>query len=114
MDSNSCGSLQQRLGAVTLKQDDNQAIQLFEWTGTAVSRTDDLAQEISSLKTKYRSAEDTINQLNSQLEELIQAKNEHDDQLVAKFAKLLNEKKLKIRNQQRLLATANVDSSKRK
>jgi predicted nuclease with TOPRIM domain len=99
---------------VTLKQDDDQVIQLFDWTGTAVQRADALAQEISGLRTKYKSAEDTISQLNSRLEELVQAKNEHDDQLIAKFAKLLNEKKLKIRNQQRLLATADVNSAKRK
>ncbi|KAL1958337.1 hypothetical protein VTO42DRAFT_4654 [Malbranchea cinnamomea] len=105
-------SITQRLGAVTLKQDDDQAIQLFDWTGTAVGRANDLANEITNLKAKYRQAEETIHQLTSQLEDLIQAKNEHEDQLIAKFAKLLNEKKLKIRNQQRLLATAKIDSEK--
>lgn len=57
-------------------------------------------------------AEETIGKLNTQLEELIQAKTDHDDQLIAKFVQLLNEKKLKIRNQQRLLASAKVDSNK--
>lgn len=79
-----------------------------------MERGNSLANEISSLKTKYREAEETITKLNAQLEDLITAKNEHDDQLIAKFAKLLNEKKLKIRNQQRLLATANVNEAKRK
>lgn len=104
--------LQQRLGTVTLKQDDDQAIQLFDWTGVAASRADNLGEEISTLKTKYREAETTIKQLHSQLEELIEAKNEHDDQLIGKFVQLLNEKKLKIRNQQRLLSTAKVDPEK--
>lgn len=104
---------QQRLGAVTLKQNDDEAIELFEWSGIAVERGNSLADEISSLKTKYREAEETITKLNAQLEDLITAKNEHDDQLIAKFAKLLNEKKLKIRNQQRLLATANVNEATR-
>lgn len=79
-----------------------------------MSRGNDLANEISNLKTKYRDAENTISQLNTKLEDLITAKNEHDDQLIAKFAKLLNEKKLMIRNQKRLLATAKVDDSKRR
>lgn len=57
-------------------------------------------------------AEETITKLNTQLEDLVQAKNDHDDQLVAKFVQLLNEKKLKIRNQQRLLASANIDTNK--
>jgi len=91
-----------------LKQDDAQAIQLFDWTGIAVSRAHALEEQISSLRNKYSTAEDTISRLNSQLEELIHAKNNHDDELIAKFVQLLNEKKLKIRNQQRLMATANV------
>lgn len=105
-------SITQRLGAVTLQQNDDQAIELFEWAGTAVNRGNKLASEILTLETRYREAEETITKLNSQLEDLITAKNEHDDQLIAKFAKLLNEKKLKIRNQQRLLATANVNEAK--
>ncbi|WEW56326.1 hypothetical protein PRK78_001769 [Emydomyces testavorans] len=105
-------SITQRLGSITLKQDDDQAIQLFDWAELAVTRANHLAQDILSLKAKYRDAENTINQLNSQLEELIQAKKEHEDQLIAKFAQLLNEKKLKIRNQQRLLATAKLDPAK--
>ncbi|EFW22848.1 hypothetical protein D8B26_006418 [Coccidioides posadasii str. Silveira] len=105
-------AITQRLGSITLKQDDDQAIQLFDWSGIAVARANSLSQEIVSLNAKYRDAENTINQLNSQLEELIQAKKEHDDQLVAKFAQLLNEKKLKIRNQQRLLAAAKIDPTK--
>ena len=79
-----------------------------------MNRGNNLANEISSLEIKYREAEETITKLNAQLEDLITAKNEHDDQLIAKFAKLLNEKKLKIRNQQRLLATSNVNEAKRK
>ncbi|KAK2766174.1 hypothetical protein FQN54_007690 [Arachnomyces sp. PD_36] len=102
----------QRLGSITLKQDDDQAIQLFEWNGIAVARANELETEISSLTEKYRVAEETIGKLSNQLEDLIQAKNDHDEQLIAKFVQLLNEKKLKIRNQQRLLASAKIDSSK--
>lgn len=97
---------------MTLKQDDDYDIQLFDWTASAVSRANNLNEEITSLKVKYREAESTIKQLNSQLEELITAKNDHDDQLIGKFVQLLNEKKLKIRNQQRLLATAKIDPAK--
>jgi hypothetical protein len=43
---------------------------------------------------------------------LIRAKEEHEDALLHKFAELLNAKKLKIRDQQRLLATAKVDAEK--
>ena len=77
-----------------------------------MAKANTLESQISSLKEKYRTAEETIGKLNSQLEELIQAKNDHDDQLIAKFVQLLNEKKLKIRNQQRLLSSAKIDPSK--
>lgn len=78
----------------------------------AVTRADELEDELASLAAKYDAVESTIKKLNLQLEELIKAKTEHDDQLIAKFAQLLNEKKLKIRNQQRLLASVNIDPAK--
>ncbi|EDN09761.1 predicted protein [Histoplasma mississippiense (nom. inval.)] len=102
-------TITQRLGTISLKQDDDQAIQLFDWTGLAVTRADELEEGLASLTAKYDAVETTINKLNSQLQELIKVKSEHDDQLIAKFAQLLNEKKLKIRNQQRLLASAKID-----
>lgn len=104
--------LQQRLGSITLRQDDEQAIQLFDWTGVSVARADALEQQIRSLTERYRVAEDTINKLNVQLEKLTQAKSQHEDQLISRFVQLLNQKKLKIRNQQRLLASAKVDPTK--
>jgi hypothetical protein len=103
---------QQRLGSVTLRQDDEQAIQLFDWSGAAVARADALEERLSALTDRYRAAEDAIQRLNKQLEEFMSAKTQHDELLMANFVQLLNEKKLKIRNQQRLLASANVDSEK--
>ncbi|KAF7115103.1 hypothetical protein CNMCM5793_001337 [Aspergillus hiratsukae] len=105
-------SITQRLGSVTLKQDDEQAIQLFDWSGAAVARADALEERLSTLTDRYRAAEDTIQRLNKQLEEFMSAKSQHDELLMANFVQLLNEKKLKIRNQQRLLASAKVDSEK--
>ncbi|RHZ43971.1 uncharacterized protein CDV56_101076 [Aspergillus thermomutatus] len=105
-------SITQRLGSVTLRQDDEQAIQLFDWSGVAVARADALEERLSTLTDRYRAAEDTIQRLNKQLEEFMSAKTEHDELLMANFVQLLNEKKLKIRNQQRLLASAKVDSEK--
>lgn len=52
-----------------------------------------------------------MSKLNQQLEDLIKAKSEHEDALLQKFASLINSKKLKIRDQQRLLATAKVDDA---
>jgi hypothetical protein len=66
------------------------------------------------LTNRYRVAENTIQKLNEQLEDLLRAKDHHETQLVVNFAQLLNEKKLKVRNQQRLLASATVDPAKGK
>ncbi|KAM5464750.1 hypothetical protein MauCBS54593_006843 [Microsporum audouinii] len=99
-------SITQKLGTVTLKQDDEQAIELFEWTGMAVSKANSLGEQVSTLHAKCQEAEDTINKLKTQLEEFIETKNQHDEQLIGKFVGLLNEKKSKIRSQQRLLMKA--------
>ncbi|EEH50458.2 uncharacterized protein PADG_06538 [Paracoccidioides brasiliensis Pb18] len=105
-------TITQRLGTIALKQDDDQAIQLFDWTGIAISRAEGLENQLLSLTAKYTAAESIISKLNAQLQELIKEKAQHDDQLIAKFSQLLNEKKLKIRNQQRLLAMARIDGDK--
>ncbi|EFE34509.1 uncharacterized protein ARB_06910 [Trichophyton benhamiae CBS 112371] len=96
-------ALRKRIDSIT---DDEQAIELYEWTGMAVSKAKALEQQVSNLQSKYREAEDTINKLKAQLEDFIETKNRHDEQLIGKFVGLLNEKKSKIRSQQRLLTKA--------
>ncbi|PLN77099.1 hypothetical protein BDW42DRAFT_177534 [Aspergillus taichungensis] len=105
-------SITQRLGSLTLKQNDEQAIELFDWSGVAVLRAQHLALQLSSLTDRYQAAETTIDELTKQLQDFIQTKNQHEEQLMGSFAQLLNEKKLKIRNQQRLLSSAKVDPEK--
>ncbi|KAJ5576350.1 hypothetical protein N7535_003276 [Penicillium sp. DV-2018c] len=105
-------TITQRLGTFILKQDDEQAVELFEWTGLAAARADRLEQEVSSLTGRYRLAEDTIHRLNEQLQALMDAKIQHETRLMANFVQVLNEKKLKIRNQQRLLASATADATR--
>jgi len=53
--------------------------------------------------------QDAIQQLTSQLDALVLAKKAHEENMLKKFAALLNAKKLKIRDQQRLLVKATVD-----
>lgn len=68
-----------------------------------------LSTTIQHLNEKFAEQKDTISKLENQLDDLIQAKKTHEEELLAKFALLLNEKKLKIREQQRLLAGAKLD-----
>ncbi|OJJ54001.1 hypothetical protein ASPSYDRAFT_82264 [Aspergillus sydowii CBS 593.65] len=105
-------TITQKIGSLSLQQNDEQGIELFEWSNLAVTRADILEQRFNLLLDRFRTAEDTITLLNKQLEEFISLKTEHDQQLISDFAQLLNEKKLKIRNQQRLLASAQVDPEK--
>ncbi|KAK3109449.1 hypothetical protein LTR53_017285, partial [Teratosphaeriaceae sp. CCFEE 6253] len=103
------GGIRQRLGSIELKQDDEQEIDLFTWASTAAAATDGLRQQNSELRTDAGSQEERIAKLSRQLDDLIKAKKDHEDELLKKFAALLNAKKLKIRDQQRLLASAKVD-----
>ena len=54
----------------------------------------------------------TIDDLTIQLDDLVKAKKSHQDEMLRKFAALLNTKKLKIRDQQRLLAHAKVQQAR--
>ncbi|KAL5335236.1 hypothetical protein BJX70DRAFT_375555 [Aspergillus crustosus] len=105
-------SITQRLGSFTLHQDDEQGIELFEWLNIAIARADTIEQRYSTLLVRFHAAENTINSLNKQLQDFIGSKNEDEQQLLLNSAQLLNEKKLKIRNQQRLLACANANPEK--
>ena len=102
--------IHQRLGEISLVRDDDQEIDTIAWVATAVARADSLQKNVLDLQRKFQEQGETVEKLNNQLEELIKAKREHEEALLEKFRELLNTKKLKIRDQQRLLATARVDS----
>lgn len=103
----------QRLGEITLRiLDEEEAadrVELLDWVAVAVDRATLLENEVKNLNVKYEEQGRTIDRLNKQLEELIVAKNEHEASLLQNSQELLNAKKLKIRDQQRLLAGAKVD-----
>lgn len=102
---------QSRLGAVNLQQNDDQEIELFDWTGRAASSTDELQQEVHRLRESLQEQKSVVATLTTQLDDLVEAKKVHESALIHKFAELLNNKKLKIRDQQRLLAHAKVDGN---
>lgn len=88
---------------------EDEAIELFDWTIVAASTSDDLRDQLAKLQSSMTSQQQEIAQLTAQLDDLIKAKKAHEDMLLNKFAALLNSKKLKIRDQQRLLAHAKID-----
>lgn len=84
-------------------------MQLFEWTGLAAAGADELRNELDGFQAAVKAHQGTVEKLTAQLDDLVKAKKEHENELLQKFAELLNTKKLKIRDQQRLLATAKID-----
>jgi hypothetical protein len=66
---------------------------------------------VADLSVKSSEAEAAVTQLQSQLEELIKAKDEDETALLRKFRDLLNEKKIKIREQQQSLAALATNPS---
>ncbi|TKA71008.1 hypothetical protein B0A49_09345 [Cryomyces minteri] len=99
----------QRLGTVTLDQHNEQEIALFDWCGLAAHTATAANADAVALTARCDALQEAIAQLTTQLDDLVTAKKEHEDALIAKFAELLNAKKLKIRDQQRLLAGVKLD-----
>ena len=95
-----------------MKKDEDQEIDTITWVSTAVVRSQVLEQEAEDLRTKSKEQGELIKKLNKQLEDLIASKADHENVLLEKFREILNTKKLKIRDQQRLLATAKVKQGK--
>ena len=104
----------QRLGSIELHQNDDEEVQLFDWTGQAVQDSQSAAAEVARLTSNLVSANSTIKSLESKLDELVKLKEEHDKQMLSQFAALLNEKKAKIRISERILLSANIDPKKLK
>lgn len=106
----SISGIKQRLGELSLEKNENEEIELFDWLETATARCDELVKELTSLDGRYKEQGQKIKVVNQQLEDLIEAKIEHENSLLEKFRELLNAKKLKIRDLHRALAVARVDS----
>ncbi|RAL66369.1 hypothetical protein DID88_006038 [Monilinia fructigena] len=75
-------------------------------------RLDETEEEESASLNGYREQQETLDKLNKDFKESSKLKSENENRLLEKFGILLNEKKLKIRNQQKLLAGATVDPKK--
>lgn len=84
-------------------------IDLFVWSASAADAFKAAQDEVAALNEKLQKQKQEFDDLNARLEDFIKAKEEHENVIFQKFCELLNSKKLKIRDQQRLLASAVVD-----
>lgn len=99
------------MGAISLRYDADEAIELFDWCGAAVEASVARKQAVAELTTRSRDLETAVVELQAQIEELLRAKDEDETALLRKFRDLLNEKKVKIREQQQVLAKASFNAS---
>ena len=104
--------IHKRIGEVVLNKDENYEIDTISWISTAVLRSKSVEQHAEELSRKLKSHEEAVEKLKVQLEDLQQAKISDETALLDKFCEVLNYKKIKIRDQQNLLATAKVDKAK--
>ncbi|KAH7021067.1 uncharacterized protein B0I36DRAFT_28625 [Microdochium trichocladiopsis] len=107
--------IKQRLGSLKLParpendSDVSNEISPFHWCVSILGEQAELQERAATSSAKIESWEHVVDELKDQLQELIKAKEDDETQLLEKFRDLLNEKKVKIRQQQRLLATANLN-----
>ncbi|KAK0626144.1 hypothetical protein B0T14DRAFT_492524 [Immersiella caudata] len=104
--------INQRLGTITLSYKEDEGIELFDWCGNAMLANEKLKSQLADENAKASDLETRVLELKNQLDQLIQAKKAHETELLEKFCLLLNEKKVKIREQQRLLSAAMVDPTR--
>ncbi|KAL7624425.1 hypothetical protein AAE478_005989 [Parahypoxylon ruwenzoriense] len=101
-----------RLGSIPLEEDEKTEISPFEWCVAAIGARSKVEEDLVAATARIRALEGSLKELRDQLDEFIKTKEEDETQLLEKFRDLLNEKKVKIRQQQRLLASADVDPEK--
>lgn len=99
----------QRLGSISLEETEDEEVSTLDWVDVAAATSDELRYQLEALQLLVDSQRDQLSKLSTELDMLVKAKREHEDELLSKFAALLNAKKLKIRDQQRLLNGAKID-----
>lgn len=88
------------------------ALDLFDWCVGFVSARDQQDRELAELRRKYDALEKHVAEETARFEDLQRSKHEFEDEHDSWLRDLLNEKKVKIRMQEQILATANVDQTK--
>ncbi|RYP55448.1 hypothetical protein DL770_010913 [Monosporascus sp. CRB-9-2] len=101
-----------RLGAIKLSENPDEEISPFAWCVSAIAARARVEEELAAAAARASALEASVTELKGQLRELIRAREDDEALLLEKFRDLLNEKKVKIRQQQRLLAAADVDPAK--
>ncbi|KAH6610240.1 hypothetical protein Trco_000260 [Trichoderma cornu-damae] len=101
----------QRLGSIELKHDEDEGIELFAWCAESVDALDRSNVALAEAAARAKELETNVTELKAQLDELVASKQDDETALLLKFRDLLNEKKVKIREQQKVLAAGPFSNS---
>jgi hypothetical protein len=102
---------QMTLGHIELDREPEEELDPIEWAYVSAQAHEATLRELAKLKAKLDGEQGTLDKLNAQLDDFIKAKGEAETAMLQQFMTLLNEKKRKIRDQNRLLASSKVDST---
>ncbi|KAF1961273.1 hypothetical protein CC80DRAFT_234696 [Byssothecium circinans] len=102
------------LGDISLPKDEEVELLPLDWSRISAQNHLRTLQELAMLKSSASSEHDTTSKLRAQLDDFIKTKGETEKEMLQQFMELLNEKKRKIRDQSRVLASAKVDETKGK
>lgn len=98
------------LGEIVLTQDDEFEFNPFAWAQVSAMAHLQTMSEISELRAQMKKEQDTIVKLSAQLDDFIKTRDETEAAMLQYFMELLNEKKRKIRDQNRLLAGVKIEA----
>jgi hypothetical protein len=99
-------SSKQRLGEISIGIAREAGYNVLDWCATAVDFAAESKSTAKSNISKIEELERTVADLKQQLDDLITAKVDDETSLLSKFRDLLNEKKVKIREQQKIIASS--------
>lgn len=102
------------LGSLKLRKSNKAegSIDLFDWCAEAITARDKLAHDVGKLKREHDSLMAVVAEETAKIKDLARSKQEFETTHDSWLKDLLNEKKVKIRTQEQLLATAHVDPDK--
>lgn len=99
------------MGTIKLEKNPELGLDIFEWCGILAESRSAIQGSLDEVRAKATRLEATVDGLKAQLQEFIAAKESDETELLEKFKTLLNEKKVKIREQQKLLTAARENPS---
>ena len=91
------------MGDITLRYKPEEPIDVVDWCNTSILAYEEATAALKEEGQRTTKLEKELETLQNQLNELIDAKKADENDLLEKFRDLLNEKKVKIREQQRLI-----------